>query len=537
MECPAGKRNLLTTANASSSCCIDTSLEAAEQRLLRLLIFIVAYNAERTIEWVLSRIPSSLAKYETEILIIDDASADDTCARAKAFRELTDFPFPIKVLANPLNQGYGGNQKLGFLYAIQENFDIVALVHGDGQYAPEALPDLVAPIAEKRADAVFGSRMISAFGALKGGMPLYKYVGNRILTTYQNLMLGSKLSEFHSGYRIYSVNALKSIPFRYNTHDFHFDTQIIIQLMFARRIILELPIPTYYGDEICRVNGLKYAWDVAAETFVARLQRFSLLYRKYFDIQPEDACHYESKIGFDSSHSAALNKVPHGSTVVDIGCASGIMGKALAAKGCQLIGIDKYPTRNSSSYKQIVLHDLNETPLPVNLKQADYVLLLDVIEHLNEPEKFVESLRETARTGSKFIVSTGNIAFFIPRLMLLIGQFNYGKRGILDLTHTRLFTFESIERLLKENGFKIHSTEGLPAPFPLAFGNSKLADLLVWLNRKMIAISRGLFSYQIMIVAEPLPTLEQLLSATKKHSQTLQLSVIEEVEKTAVALR
>ena len=121
------------------------------------------------------------------------------------------------------------------------------MVHGDGQYAPEELPNLLAPLTSGEADAVFGSRMMTAFGALKGGMPLYKYVGNRILTTAQNALLGSRLSEFHSGYRIYSTAALKRIKFRLNSNDFHFDTEIIIQLMNAKQRIKEIAIPPTTG--------------------------------------------------------------------------------------------------------------------------------------------------------------------------------------------------------------------------------------------------------------------------------------------------
>ena len=146
----------------------------------------------------------------------------------------------------------------------------MALVHGDGQYAPECLPDLVGPLRDGEADAVFGSRMLEKGGALRGGMPLYKFVGNRILSGFQNRMLGASLSEFHSGYRVYSVAALRKVPFPLNTNDFHFDTEIIIQFMLGGMRIKELPIPTYYGDEICRVNGVKYAWDVTKAVMVAR---------------------------------------------------------------------------------------------------------------------------------------------------------------------------------------------------------------------------------------------------------------------------
>ena len=158
----------------------------------RLLIFIVAYFAETTIKKVVNRIPATLADiYDVEILIIDDSSKDETFAESVGAGNHADNPFKVTVLHNPVNQGYGGNQKIGYHYAIEHGFDLVALLHGDGQYAPEALGALIAPVREREADAVFGSRMMIPGAALKGGMPLYKYFGNRILTFMQNRLLGT----------------------------------------------------------------------------------------------------------------------------------------------------------------------------------------------------------------------------------------------------------------------------------------------------------------------------------------------------------
>src|SRR2546428_4559965 len=191
----------------------------------RLLIFIVAYNAETTIEKVLSRIPISLPSNDVEVLIIDDSSKDNTFAEGLRYQQ-SNSELKITVLRTMENQGYGGNQKLGYRYAIDHGFDIVALIHGDGQYAPEKLPVLLRPLVRGEADAVFGSRMIDNGAARAGGMPAYKWIGNKILTAFQNRMLRTNFSEFHSGYRLYSTAALNRIPFEKNTNDFHFDTEI-----------------------------------------------------------------------------------------------------------------------------------------------------------------------------------------------------------------------------------------------------------------------------------------------------------------------
>ena len=232
----------------------------------KLLIFVIAYYAEGTLATVLERIPREIfSDLDSTVLVVDDASNDRTHEIGDLYRRAHP-EIPMVVLRNSYNQGYGGNQKVGYAFAIREGFDFVAMLHGDGQYAPEELPNLVEPLRLGQADAVFGSRMMSRFGALRGGMPVYKFVGNRILTWIQNRLLRASLTEFHTGYRVYSVAALRRIPFRLNSNVFHFDTEIIIQLLNAHQRILELPIPTYYGDEICRVNGIGYAKDVVATT-------------------------------------------------------------------------------------------------------------------------------------------------------------------------------------------------------------------------------------------------------------------------------
>lgn len=490
----------------------------------RVLIFVVAYNAERTIESVLARIPVSLAdKFDVEILAIDDSSPDRTFEVGYKVEMAGSSPFPLRVLFNPVNQGYGGNQKIGYHYAIKSNFDFVALLHGDGQYAPEVLPELLKPLDEGIADAVFGSRMLNPGAARKGGMPLYKFVGNKILTSFQNRMLHTNLSEFHSGYRIYSVSALKKLPFDRNTNDFHFDTEIIIQLIKSRMRIQEIAIPTYYGDEICHVNGLKYAWEVTKSTIRSRAHELSVFYDSKFDCDPEHEAnaHYEAKIGYPSSHSAVLDLVPAGSKVVEMGCAGGHLCALLERqRGCKCTGVDIHPLPQNIVLNRFIQHDLNVGPPELAFTDYDYVLLLDVIEHLVSPEVFLDRLRESMKfcTRTKLVVTTPNVGFISVRLMLLFGQFNYGKRGILDLTHKRLFTIGSIGHLFEQRGFQVSTCRGIPAPFPLALGLGSLSRFLLGLNKLLIRLLPALFSYQVMIVAEPRPSLEVLLHRAEEES-------------------
>ena len=486
----------------------------------RVLIFVVAYKAESTILKVLRRIPQNIPDVVFDVLIIDDASDDRTFELGKTAANNPDFSFPVIVLKNPQNQRYGGNQKIGFLYAIKEGYDIVILLHGDGQYAPEAIPDLIKPLVADEADAVFGSRMLTPLGALKGGMPLYKYVGNKILTRFENWMLGTNLSEFHSGYRLYTTKALSRIPMELNTNEFHFDTEIIVQLVFARLRIREIPIPTYYGDEICRVNGMRYALDVVRATLAARLQKYQIVYRRNYDVDwktaDEPNAHYSAKLNYASSHSFALEAVPAKTRVMDIGCGPGAFQEVLREKGCKVIGVDQYASTSAGIFEKMIVTDLDQDPIPESLEKVDVVLMLDVIEHLKSPETFLRKIHEATQSNLsiKLVLTTGNVAFIMVRLMLLLGQFNYGKRGILDLTHTRLFTFGSMRRILDQYGFDLVRERGIPAPFPAAFGDGFLGRFLLNLNLFAIRISKGLFSYQIYVEFKPRLSLETLLKRT-----------------------
>lgn len=489
----------------------------------RLLVFIVAYNAEKTIDSVLDRIPASLRDdYDVEVLVIDDASDDRTFESGKAYQRRDTGPWKLHVLTNPVNQGYGGNQKLGYHFAIEEGFDFVALVHGDGQYAPERLPELVAPLADGLADAVLGSRMMSRFGAIKGGMPLYKFAGNRILTWMQNQVLGLRLAEFHTGYRIYSVAALRKIPFDLNTNQFHFDTEIIIQFVRAKLRITEVPIPTFYGDEISRVNGMKYAADVIKASLKASAQNLGLIYDPKFDLDDgaADAAHDASKTAFASPHTISLQRIGTGKRIADLGCGSGILCRDLKAAGNHVTGVDLGPAHKPGYFDTYVETDLNGGDIPIDIGTFDYVLLLDVLELLDSPEIFLANLRKAAQSEktTAVFVSAANIGFFITRIGLLLGQFNYGRRGILDLGHRRLFTFSALRRLFTQAGFDVVEMRGVPAPYPLAIGSNVASRSLLAINAGLIRVWKRLFAYQIFLVARPRPSLGYLMREAYRES-------------------
>ena len=240
----------------------------------KILIFIPAYNVEKKITKVLNKIPKTVFnKYNIKILVIEDNSSDKTLSVIKKVIKKEGDKINIYLIVNKKNKCYGGVQKIAFNYAIKKNFKYVVMLHGDNQYPANKILLLIKPLLTNKYDAVFGSRMINSINALKGGMPLYKYLGNIALTFFQNLVLSSNLSEFHSGYRSYKVSSLKKTKFKSNTNDFHFDTEIIIQFLKNNLKIKEIAMSTHYGDEISHLKSIPYGLNIIRSTLVSRFKK------------------------------------------------------------------------------------------------------------------------------------------------------------------------------------------------------------------------------------------------------------------------
>ena len=238
----------------------------------KILIFIPAYNVEKELFSVIRRIPKKIFKNKNiKILIINDNSTDNT--NKETIKIKRKFKLPIIVHTSNKNLGYGGVQKFAFNYAIKKNYDFIIMLHGDGQYRPESLPKIIDAYNNEQNDAVFGSRMMSYKSALKGGMPFYKFLGNIFLTFVQNLILGSNMSEFHSGYRSYKVSRLKKINFKKKSNYYHFDTEMVIEFLNKKFKILEIPQPTFYGNEESHLKSIPYGLNVLWVTFKSKFDK------------------------------------------------------------------------------------------------------------------------------------------------------------------------------------------------------------------------------------------------------------------------
>ena len=495
------------------------------QDSLKLAILIVAYNHAATLAKVLDRIPKSVKDAVSEIVVFDDASQDETYLVGHGYR-VTQGIENLNIIRNEVNLGYGGNQKKGYFYCIEKGYDIVVLLHGDGQYAPEVLPELLAPLIENKAQAVFGSRMLVSGQALRGGMPYYKYMGNKILTVMENRLLGTTMSEFHSGYRLYNLHALRQIPIMNNSNDFHFDTEIIIQFLEKGFKILELPIPTYYGDEICYVNGMKYAKNVIRSVVEYKLWQKGLREDPRFEVHSGQR--YPFKDEPFSSHRRIVDLCSYGSRVLDLACGSGELDKLLAEKGCRVTGVDLPGSSHAGKWcEEYIAGDLNRG-IPEGIlekeKTFDVIIAGDIIEHLTSPKVFLRQARESLTAEGFLIASTGNIAHWSVRLGLFFGLFDYAPRGILDTTHVHLYTLSSFRKLLKLSGYQVKKVFSTPTPFGQIFSGKKskwLTYILDFASYFLALLWRRLFSYQFILVAGADPKYEALKEFDSKRTKDI----------------
>lgn len=478
-----------------------------ETRQKRIGIFVIAYNAVNRLDWTLDRIPKDVWDRVEEVFLFDDCSTDNTYDAAVGYKQARNLE-KLTVHRNSQNLRYGGNQKAGYQYAIERGLDIVVMLHADGQYAPEVLNELLQPLENDEADMVFGSRMAEGGNPRAGGMPLYKFIGNKILTWVENQVTGMNLSEFHSGYRLYSCEALKKIPFLLNSNEWHFDTEILIQFHQAGLRIAERPIPTYYGDEICYVNGIAYAFNCIKATLNYRLHKARMSYDAKYDVEGD--LYIYKKADPYSSHAQIINWVEQErpSEVLEVGTTTGFLTSEMAKLGCAVTGIelDAHMAEIARPYcRKMFVENIEEID-PTRLGRYDAIIFGDVLEHLRNPRAVLEKLSGLLNPGGKILISVPNVANIWVRLNLLFGRFDYSRVGILDETHLRFFTLKTAKQLAVDSGLDVISTAVTPIPLPLilpATSKGRPLSFLHLINWGLTKLRKKLLGYQFILVCKP----------------------------------
>lgn len=233
----------------------------------KIVVVMPAYNAEKTLKRTYEDIPHDIVD---EIVLVDDQSADHTVEIARQLN--------IYTIVHPRNRGYGGNQKTCYAKALELGGEIIIMLHPDYQYTPKLITAMASLIAEDTFDCVLGSRILGV-GAIKGGMPRYKYISNRFLTAIQNILLHHKLSEYHTGYRAYSKKVLLALPLELNSDNFIFDNQVLAQIIYAGFRIGEISCPTRYMEDSSSINlknSLIYGLGVLQTSILFRLCKWGL---------------------------------------------------------------------------------------------------------------------------------------------------------------------------------------------------------------------------------------------------------------------
>ena len=241
----------------------------------KIIVVMPAYNAELTLRKTWDEVMAQ--GVVDEVIVVDDASGDDTAAIARSLPH-------TQVVTHDQNRGYGANQKTCYRMALDAGADIVIMVHPDYQYTPRLIPAMTSMIANGLYECVLGSRILGGY-ALKGGMPIWKYISNRFLTLAENLMIGAKLSEYHTGYRAFSRQLIEKIPFQFNSDDFVFDNQMLAQIVWMGYTIAEVSCPTKYFAEASSINftrSLKYGFGCLHTALMFRLSRMGLIRSRLF---------------------------------------------------------------------------------------------------------------------------------------------------------------------------------------------------------------------------------------------------------------
>lgn len=489
----------------------------------KVAIFIIAYQAVQTLISAYKRIPASIKRQASEIYCFDDCSDDNTYYAGLGYKTANNIK-KLKLYKNPKNLGYGGNQKKGYRYAIRKKFDVVVMLHGDAQYAPEKIPLLLDPFhnsPQGKIGMVMGSRILG--DPLGGGMPVYKYVGNRILTWLENMILGTHLSEFHSGYRAFNMQALQVIPFEKCSNNFHFDTEIIIMLLNAGYKIVEVPIPTYYGPgSRSYVNVIKYSIDCLKSVIEYRLHKLGVKRDSKFNFATSAQYRYKLKDDEYSSHAVVSNwiKELNCKKVLDLGCAGGMLAKALKDdwKG-SIIGLEKDALWEKSfdikMYTKVIWSDLEKDDInqSVGKEQFDVIVAGDVLEHLRRPEITLKQIYKQMRMSGYFIISLPNSSF-LPVLIIrkLFPKFRMS-RGPLDYTHKSFFNLKSARKFLSKNKFSVIEMKVTPPPLMfLSKEFSQNPSLILFIELAVCWLMSfpflanafpNYFSYQVVFLSKP----------------------------------
>jgi 2-polyprenyl-3-methyl-5-hydroxy-6-metoxy-1,4-benzoquinol methylase len=468
----------------------------------RLGLFVFEAAAPDLLRSVLDRIPSAVADWFEEIVVIQERSAGRDHPVAPHL--LGEGRANLQIQRLPRDSGYGGARKAAFEYALLKGFDHVVMIRGDGLHPPEALPSLVGPIHEDSEQMVFAYRQMGSPKTPGSWNRLPHLVAHRLATGFQNRLLGLRLEDYHSGYRVYAMQAIARIPYQLDSEDYRFDMQMVIQCRALGVPVTEVPVTPIWREYPTSFIGLVEVLRACRCAIEYRLHQLHLLrLGRYF---VEQDVRYTLKQSLTGSHMQIVAAIAPGSSVLDLGCSQGLLARPLREKNVRVTGVDIAPPGSRTDELDAYFCRDLDVPLELPLeREFDYIIVSDVIEHLRNRTQLLRGARRFLKEGGRLIISTPNIALWFYRLSLLFGRFEYGPRGVLDETHVHLFTRSTFRREVEKAGFFVLRERVTALPFEVVFESTGRSRLIRAMNRSYHTLARiwpTLFAYQHILEAE-----------------------------------
>ena len=467
----------------------------------RLLLVLLAQRADSASVWgALERIPQPLlGRMESIVVMAGEDLApvleEQSRARDKALAER------IVVERDPRRYGYGGRRKAALEYARGRAVDVVAVADASVDLPLERLAELFGAALEPEAPIVIASRS-------RPGRPAGAGFAH-------NFLLGFRLHDYASGFRLLPRVWLQRLPFELNADDRRFDTEILIQARAAGARIVEVPVPPF-GDGLPAEDRFSIARSIGAAVDY-RLHQLHVTRRGQYLV--EAAAPYLFKRSPHGSHMQVLDAIAAHTRVLDLGCSQGLLAGPLRARDVRVVGVDAHdPAPVSPDLEAYYQRDLEEPLVLPEGRSFDYVVVSDVIEHIRNRAQLLRSVRRNLKPDGRLLISTPNVAIWFYRLSLLAGRFEYGPRGVLDETHVHLFTRATFRREIERAGFRVLRERVTALPFEVVFestGQSRVVAALSFLYHLLARAWPKLFAYQFLIEAE-VTTLLDRPSATPR---------------------
>jgi SAM-dependent methyltransferase len=461
----------------------------------RFALFLCDCSDAASLHKTLERIPVEAGESIREIVVMLDRPSRAPLSAAEA--RLGERQPKLRFHRPPRDSGYGAARKEAFEYALRAGFDHVIVMRGDGSHPPEELPRMIQLALEDAERFVLATRR----GTKQGGPDDRLF--HRLSTIAQNRILGMRLRDYHTSFRLYPCEALRRIPFQLNSNNSLFDVDVILQMRALGVLIHEEPLIDGAAGDGSGSDDLLHDLLACTTAIGYRLHQFHITRNGRFLVDHD--VHYTLKSSKTGSHVQIVSAIAPGSRVLDLGCSSGLLARPLLEKNVRVTGVDA--ARGERLAKELEAYHQRDLELPLELPYGriyEYVVCADVIEHLKQRGQLLRGARRYLKPDGKLIISTPNIALWFYRLSLLVGRFEYGPRGVLDETHVHLYTGSTFRREVERAGFQILSQRVTALPFEVVFestGRSRLIRSLAFTYHLMARIWPSMFAYQYILEA------------------------------------